>query len=66
MMAFVLINLHVHSIFIPKHNDEILLTGDLNAEEWEAILSEFMELYDLKNLVKEKTCFKSVESIDVL
>ena len=30
--------------------DKILLTGDFNAEE-EDILSEFMELYDLKNLV---------------
>ena len=37
--------------------DKILLTRDFNAEEEGVILSGFMELYDLKNLVKEKTCF---------
>ena len=39
-----------------------MLTGDFNAEEEEDIISEFMELYDLKNLVKEKTCFKLDEN----
>ena len=38
--------------------DKILLTGDFNAEENECILGNFMELYDLKNLVKDKKCFK--------
>ena len=33
--------------------DKILLVGDCNAEEKEIILNNFMELYDLKNLVKE-------------
>ena len=37
-----------------------LLVGDFNAEEKEVILKYFMELYDLRNLVKENTCFKSV------
>ena len=40
--------------------DKILLAGDFNAEEEEVILNNFMELYDLKNLVKENTCFKSI------
>ena len=35
---------------------------DFNAEEKVVILKDFMELYGLKNLVKEKTCFKSVEN----
>ena len=40
--------------------DKIFLTGDFNAEENECILGNSMELYDLKNLVKDKTCFKSI------
>ena len=42
--------------------DKILLTGDFNAEETDPVLGNFMELYDLRNMVKEKTCFKSVEN----
>ena len=42
--------------------DKILLVGDFNAEEKEVILNNFMELYDLKNLVKENTCFKSFKN----
>ena len=42
--------------------DKILLTGDFNAEESEDTLRSFRELYDFKNLVKENTCFKSVEN----
>ena len=42
--------------------DQFLLIGDFNAEEKENTLSEFMDLYDLKNLVKQNTCFKSVEN----
>ena len=40
--------------------DKILLTGDFNAEIDETILTDILELYDLDNLVKEKTCFKSL------
>ena len=42
--------------------DKFLLVGDFNAEETETTLGNFMELYDLKILIKEKTCFKSVEN----
>ena len=42
--------------------DKIMLAGDFNAEEKEVILKAYMELYDLKNLVKEKTRFKSVDN----
>ena len=38
------------------------MTGDFNAEENEVIFSNFLELYDLKNLVREKTCFKSIDN----
>ena len=40
--------------------DKILLAGDFNAEEHETALKIFLQLYDLKNLVKDKTCFKSL------
>ena len=51
---YILQNIYTHTY------DKILLTGDFNAEENECILGNFMELYDLKNLVKDKTCFKSI------
>ena len=34
----------------------------INDEEEECTLGHFMELYDLINLVKESTCFKSVQN----
>ena len=40
--------------------DKILLAGDFNAEEHDTALKKFLQLYDLKNLVKDKTCFKSL------
>ena len=42
--------------------DKILLTGDFNTKEDEEEIKNFMEVYDLKNLVKEKTCFKSIQN----
>ena len=40
-----------------QNYDKIVLAGDFNAEETEIILNNFMDLYDLQNLVKENTCF---------
>ena len=45
-----------------KSYDKFLLIGDFNADEGEADMENFMQLYDLGNLIKEKTCFKSVEN----
>ena len=36
-----------------------MLIGDLNAESTEAAVSDFCEIYYLKYLIKNKTCFKS-------
>ena len=41
---------------------KFLLTGDFNAEDSESCLKDFLYHYDAKNLVKQKTCFKSVEN----
>ena len=40
--------------------DNILLAGDFYANESNTIMQDFMELFNLKNLVKENTCFKSI------
>ena len=39
--------------------DNVLLSGDFNAEHDEPCLSNFLYQYDLYNLVKAGTCFKS-------
>ena len=36
-----------------------LLLGDFNAENTEPILSEFLEQYEAKNIMKNKTCLKN-------
>ena len=42
--------------------DKFLLAGDFNVEDTEPILSSFLEQYEAKNIVKNKTCFKSIEN----
>ena len=41
--------------------DNLVLLGDFNAEPEEESISEFLNLYNLKNLVKQNTCFKHPE-----
>ena len=40
-------------------HDDILLFADFNSELGETALKEFFEIYNLKNLVKEATCFRN-------
>ena len=42
--------------------EKVLLAGDFNMDSEEEILEEFLFEQDLKNLVKEPTCFKSVDN----
>ena len=42
--------------------DKVLLVGDFNAEGNESVISKFLDLYNLTNLVKGKTCFKSLRN----
>ena len=42
--------------------DNYLCIGDLNAEEGETRMGEFLNRYGLNNLVKEPTCFKSLDN----
>ena len=39
--------------------DNLVLPGDFNAEPEEESISEFLNLYNLKNLIKQNTCFKN-------
>ena len=39
--------------------DNLVLLGDFNAEHEEESISEFLNLCNLKNLVKQSTCFKN-------
>ena len=45
-------------LFLSKY-DNFMLMGNLNAEPTEAAFSGFCEIYNLKHLIKEKTCFKN-------
>ena len=49
--------------------DNFLILGDLNSEMHEEPMKDFCDLYELSNLIKVPTCFKSAEnpsSIDVI
>ena len=41
---------------------KVSLSDDFNSEVSEVCLDSFPSQHDLKNLVKEKTCFKSVSN----
>ena len=42
--------------------DNFLIVGDLNSEESNYEISNFMNIYGLKNLLKCPTCYKLVEN----
>ena len=49
--------------------DNLILLGDFNVDPEEVNMSDFLNIYNLKNLVKLKTCFKNPEnpsSIDLI
>ena len=55
---------HLHSLtkILDKnlsHYDEFLLMGDFNSEVSEAAMNDFYDLYHLKSLIREPTCFKN-------
>ena len=42
-----------------SYYDNIIILGDFNSEPTETHMKEFINTYDLKNLVKEPTCYKN-------
>ena len=53
-----------HNVLTTKY--DIILMGDFNAELTDAGLSDFCEIYNPKNIVKEKTCFQNQNNRAVL
>ena len=54
--------------YISKY-DNILILRDLNAEITNEAMTEFCQMYNLKNIIKEPTCYKNPNnpsSIDVI
>ena len=54
--------------YLPMY-ENILLLGDWNSAVNEKEMKEFCEMYNLENLIKEPTCYKSAEnpsSIDIM
>ena len=45
-------------MYIAKY-DKFLLAGDFNAEDSEPELCDFLDKYGAKNIVKDKTCYKT-------
>ena len=42
--------------------DNLILLGDFNVEPEEVNMLDFLNIYNLKNLVKQKTCYKNPEN----
>ena len=58
---------HLHCIgrgidFYSSKYDNFVVLGDLNAEVSNSFMEQFCASYNLKSLIKEPTCFKSVDN----
>ena len=52
-------------IYMNKY-DKILFLGHCNAEISENYLNDFCNVYNLRNIVKEPTCFKNPENLSCI
>jgi len=52
----------MHLIKYSQDYERFLLIGDFNAEDTEQCLSEFLYEHNAENIVKDKTCFKSLNN----
>ena len=53
---------------ISPRYENFVIVGDLNSEETNCEISNFMDVYGLRNLIKSPTCYKSADnpsSIDI-
>ena len=56
---------HLHHLGLENyagHYDNIILLGDFNSEFSEPCLNDFCDICNLKNLVKEPTCYKNPDN----
>ena len=44
---------------LTSKNDNIILMDDFNVEPADTVVSDFCEIYNLKNIIRVKTCFKN-------
>ena len=62
-------NISNHSHHLGKRQDNydnILLLGDFDSEFSEHCLNDFCDIYNLKNLVKEPTCYKNSDNLSCI
>ena len=45
---------------LTSNYDNIILMGDFNAEPADTAVSDFCEIYNLNNIIREKTCFLKI------
>ena len=58
---------HSHHLGKRQDNyDNILLLGDFDSEFSEPCLNDFCDIYNLKNLVKEPTCYKNPDNLSCI
>ena len=51
---------------VSSQHENIILLGDFNCELKEEALSTFCKVHNLKNLIKEPTCFKNPEKPTII
>ena len=49
-------------IYSPLYDDKFVLIGDFNAEELQDTLACFLNCHNASNLIRDKTCFKSLSN----
>ena len=69
IIAYFLDNIGLSLDTLMENYDNLILIGDFNSEMEEEYMKDFCEIYNLQNLIKQPTCFKSLQSpssIDVI
>ena len=56
------VNLSKNLHFYSSKYENFIVIGDFNAEITNSYLEEFCRSYNLKNLMKQPTCFKNLEN----
>ena len=51
---------------IYQEYENIIILGDFNIQEHEQVLSEFLYTFNSKNIIREATCFKSVDNPSII
>ena len=60
------VNLSQNLYFYTSKYENFIVIGDFNAEITNNYLEEFCTSYNLKNLIKQPTCFKSPDNLTLI